>query len=143
MKYEIELIYGYLDCEDGIHHAFEVTDTLEAVNYTEMRKKLAHLLDCEPSDGRFGWAPMRIALPEMTVERIRMEGSIVGRAGLLAQMAEGPWSNDACKGYAIMAMVRAGLDPETIRDVSGAMTDCFDDTSVEEAGRYYVKGAIY
>lgn len=57
-------------------------------------------------------------------------------------MIEGPWNNDACKGYAIMAMERAGLDPETIRKVSGAMTDCFDDTTVAEAGRYYVKGAV-
>ena len=72
-----------------------------------------------------------------------MEGSIVGRAGLLAQMAEGPWRNDACVGYAIMAMNSVGLDAETIRDVIDAMNDCFDDTSVEEAGRYYVKGAIY
>ena len=39
-------------------------------------------------------------------------------------------------------MERAGLDPETIRKVSGAMTDCFDDTTVAEAGRYYVKGAV-
>lgn len=61
---------------------------------------------------------------------------------VLSQMIEGPWNNDACKGYAIMAMVRAGLDPETIRKVSSAMTDCFDDTTVAEAGRYYVKGAV-
>lgn len=143
MKYEIELNYGYQKCEDGIYHAFEATDTLEAVSHEDMGSKLAHLLDCEPNDERFAWAQMRIAIPEKTVERIRMEGFAAGRAGLLAQMIEGPWNNDACKGYAIMAMVRAGLDPETIRDVSGAMTDCFDDTSVEEAGRYYVKGAIY
>lgn len=41
-----------------------------------------------------------------------------------------------------MAMERAGLDPEMIRKVSSAMTDCFDDTTVAEAGRYYVKGAV-
>lgn len=56
---------------------------------------------------------------------------------------DGPWRNDACVGYAIMAMNSVGLDAETIRDVIDAMTDCFDDTSVEEACRYYVKGAIY
>lgn len=42
----------------------------------------------------------------------------------------------------IMAMKRAGLDAETIGKVSDAMTDCFDDTTVAEAGRYYVKGAV-
>ena len=34
------------------------------------------------------------------------------------------------------------FDPEMIRKVSSAMTDCFDDTTVAEAGRYYVKGAV-
>lgn len=142
MKYEIELNYGYQECENGIYHAFEATDTLETVSYEDMGNKLAHLLDCEPSDERFSWAQMRIALPEMTVERIRMEGSIVGRAGLLAQMAEGPWRNDACVGYAIMAMKRAGLDDEAIRKVISTMTDCFDDTTVDAAGQYYTKGEV-
>lgn len=54
----------------------------------------------------------------------------------------GPWSNDSCKGYAIMAMERAGLDVETIRKVSSEMTWCFDDTTVGEAARYYMKGAV-
>lgn len=56
---------------------------------------------------------------------------------------EGPWRNDSCKGYAIMAMRRAGLDEDTIRKVSSAMTDCFDDTTVVEAADYYNKGAIF
>ena len=60
----------------------------------------------------------------------------------LKDMVELLSNNDACKGYAIMAMERAGLDPEMIRKVSSAMTDCFDDTPVAEAGRYYVKGAV-
>lgn len=55
---------------------------------------------------------------------------------------EGPWRNDSCKGYAIMAMERAGLDVETIRKVSSEMTWCFDDTTVGEAARYYMKGAV-
>ena len=79
---------------------------------------------------------------EKLKERIRAEGYAAGRVGVLAQMIEGPWNNDACKGYAIMAMKRAGLDAETIGKVSDAMTDCFDDTTVAEASRYYVKGAV-
>lgn len=53
---------------------------------------------------------------------------------------DGPWRNDACKGYAIMAMERAGLDVETIRKVSRQMTWCFDDTTVEEAAKHYYGG---
>lgn len=56
---------------------------------------------------------------------------------------EGSWSNDACKGYAIMAMERAKLDRETIRKVSSALTYCFDDTTVQEAEQYYRGGSIY
>ena len=53
---------------------------------------------------------------------------------------DGPWRNDACKGYAIMAMERFGIDPATIKEVIGEMTWCFDDTTVEEAAQHYCKG---
>lgn len=140
--YQIELHYGYQECEDGIYHAFETSDIEECADSREVAARLAGLLDCTPNDESFNWNSMYVALPERTVERIRAEGYAAGRVGILAQMIEGPWNNDACKGYAIMAMERAGLDPEMIRKVSSAMTDCFDDTTVAEAGRYYVKGAV-
>lgn len=140
--YQIELHYGYQECEDGIYHAFETSDIEECADSREVAARLAGLLDCTPNDETFNWNSMYVALPEKTVERIRAEGYVAGRVGVLAQMIEGPWNNDACKGYAIMAMERAGLDPEMIRKVSSAMTDCFDDTTVAEAGRYYVKGAV-
>lgn len=144
MAYEIELHYGFERSHDTYetYHAFEATDIEEEADDAAIEAKLADLLDCRPDDEDFDCKSMRITLPERTVERIRAEGYAAGRVGILAQMIEGPWSNDACKGYAIMAMVRAGLNPETIRKVSGAMTDCFDDTTVAEAGRYYVKGAV-
>lgn len=53
---------------------------------------------------------------------------------------DGPWSNDSCMGYAIMAMRRAGLDDKTIKKVADAMIWCFDDTTVEEAAQYLAKG---
>ncbi len=140
--YQIELHYGYQECEDGIYHAFETSDIEECADSREVAARLAGLLDCTPNDESFNWNSMYVALPEKTVERIRAEGYAAGRVGALAQMIEGPWNNDACKGYAIMAMERAGLDPEMIRKVSSAMTDCFDDTTVAEAGRYYVQGAV-
>lgn len=144
MAYEIELHYGFERSRDTYetYHAFEATDIEEVVDEATIEERLAGLLDCSPDDEDFDHKSMRIALPERTVERIRAEGYAAGRVSVLSQMIEGPWNNDACKGYAIMAMVRAGLDPETIRKVSSAMTDCFDDTTVAEAGRYYVKGAV-
>ena len=140
--HQIELHYGYQECEDGIYHAFEASDIEERVDSREVAERLAGLLDCSPDDEDFDCKSMRITLPKRTVERIRAEGYAAGRVGVLSQMSEGPWNNDACKGYAIMAMERAGFDPEMIRKVSSAMTDCFDDTTVAEAGRYYVKGAV-
>ena len=132
--HQIKLHYGYQECEDGIYHAFETSDIEECADSREVAARLAGLLDCTPNDESFNWNSMYVALPA--------EGYAAGRVGVLAQMIEGPWNNDACKGYAIMAMKRAGLDAETIGKVSDAMTDCFDDTTVAEAGRYYVKGAV-
>ena len=42
-----------------------------------------------------------------------------------------------------MAMRRAGLKEETIQKVSRKMAECFDDTTVEEAADYYIKGSVY
>lgn len=138
--YQIELHYGYQECEDGIYHSFEASDIEECADSREVAARLAGLLDCTPDDEDFNCNSMYIALPEKTVERIKQEGR---SEMMFAMFGDGPWRNDACKGYAIMAMNSVGLDAETIRDVINAMTDCFDDTSVEEACRYYVKGAIY
>ena len=55
---------------------------------------------------------------------------------------EGPWNNEACKGYAIMAMRAAGLDDKTIQKVSHEMTWFFDGTTVDEAADYYRKGTV-
>ena len=142
--YQIELHYGYERSHETYetYHAFEATDIEDEVDSDRMASKLAGALDCMPDDDDFNCNSMYIALPEKTVERIREEGYAAGRIGALAQMIEGPWNNDACKGYAIMAMERTGLDAETIGKVSATMTDCFDDTSVDAAGRYYVKGTV-
>lgn len=43
------------------------------------------------------------------------------------------WSNNACEGYAILAMQAAGLDAQTVRRVLDQMRVCFDSVSVEEA----------
>lgn len=142
MAYEIELHYGFERSHDTYetYHVFEATDIEDTVDSEKMAAKLANALDCTPDDDDFNCNSMYIALPEKTVERIKQEGR---SEMMFAMFGDGPWRNDACVGYAIMAMNSVGLDAETIRDVIDAMTDCFDDTSVEEACRYYVKGAIY
>ncbi len=137
--YQIELHYGYQECEDGIYHAFETSDIEECADSRDIAARLAGLLDCTPNDGSFNWNSMYIALPEKTVARIKQEGR---SEMMFAMFGDGPWRNDACMGYAIMAMKRAGLDDEAIRKVIGAMTDCFDDTTVDAAGQYYTKGAV-
>ena len=53
----------------------------------------------------------------------------------------GPWRNDACLGYAAVAMERADLDTETIRKVMHTLESCFDIISVREASDYYAKKA--
>lgn len=137
--YQIELRYGYQECENGIYHAFETSDIEECADSREVAARLAGLLDCTPDDERFNWNSMYIALPEKTVDRIKQEGR---SEMMFAIFGDGPWRNDACVGYAIMAMKRAGLDDEAIRKVISTMTDCFDDTTVDAAGQYYTKGAV-
>lgn len=53
---------------------------------------------------------------------------------------DGPWRNDACNGYALMAMHRIGLDDGVVAKVMAEMTRCFDDATVKEAAQYYCKG---
>ena len=57
---------------------------------------------------------------------------------------EGPWSNDACKGYLIIAMRECGYTNEAIKHVSEAMTKvAFDQYTVQEAEDFYRKNEIY
>lgn len=48
------------------------------------------------------------------------------------------WSNDACYGYCIEAMERAGVDRETIAKVVRGLYRAFDELTVEEAERKWV-----
>ena len=138
--YQIELYYGYERDSNtyGVYHAFAAADIEDAVDRNQMAASLADALGCAPDDEDFHWNSMYIALSEKTVERIKQEA----RSEMMFAMLDGPWRNDACMGYAVMAMERAGLDVETIRKVSLEMARCFDDTTVDEACRHYVGGVI-
>ena len=50
---------------------------------------------------------------------------------------DGPWSNAACKGYALDAMRSAGLDEETCEEVLYLMESSFDAMTTDEAGEFY------
>ena len=52
---------------------------------------------------------------------------------------DGPWSNAACIGYAIMAMERYGLTTPEIEDMIREMKECFDCYTVKEAASVYYK----
>lgn len=43
------------------------------------------------------------------------------------------WSNDACRGYVIMAMEDCGFSKKDIRRVVGQLYEVFDLSSVEDA----------
>lgn len=49
------------------------------------------------------------------------------------------WSNEACRGYCVDAMERAGLDRETIGKVLSGLHEAFDELTVEEAERKWVQ----
>ena len=55
---------------------------------------------------------------------------------LLSFLSDGPWRNDACLGYAYLAMKRTGLEEDTIRKVLDEMVQQFDLVSVEEAAAF-------
>lgn len=55
---------------------------------------------------------------------------------------DGPWRNDACMGYALMAMHRAGVDGKTIGRVMTHLNYCFDEVSVEDAAEYCGDGEM-
>lgn len=48
------------------------------------------------------------------------------------------WTNEACYGYCLVAMEKAGLDRATIEKVRRGLHDAFDELTVEEAERKWV-----
>lgn len=74
------------------------------------------------------------------MNEINKENSGAAMAAILPFMGDGPWRNDACMGYAILAMERAGLDYETMNRVLYEMKGAFDDTDIEGAAKKYNGG---
>jgi hypothetical protein len=49
------------------------------------------------------------------------------------------WTNEACYGYCIEAMERAGFDRKDIERVRRGLHEAFDELTVEEAERKWVR----
>lgn len=65
-----------------------------------------------------------------------MEARIVDPMKEDLRYLDGPWNNESCMGYAVMAMRRADMSDKQVKKVMDAMVWCFDDTTVEEAAQY-------
>ena len=72
-KYQIELLYGYQECEGDIYHAFDTKACGEQYDGSEIEEHLAQLLDTTPDDERFNWSSMQIALPAGVVKTIQLD----------------------------------------------------------------------
>lgn len=69
----LNLHYGYIESEDGIHHAFIVTDSKESVDLTEIENKLANTLCTTPENPLFTTNCIKMDLPESIMKRIIAE----------------------------------------------------------------------
>ncbi|BAL00482.1 hypothetical protein OBV_32830 [Oscillibacter valericigenes Sjm18-20] len=56
---------------------------------------------------------------------------------VLAALFSQPWSNGACRGYAIYAMEDCGFSLENIRRVVRELHDVFDMRGLEDAEQHY------
>ena len=57
--------------------------------------------------------------------------------GMIPGLEPDEWSNDACRGYVIMAMEDCGFSKKDIRRVVGQLYEVFDLNSVEDAKEKY------
>lgn len=58
--------------------------------------------------------------------------------GMIPGLEPDEWSNDACRGYVIMAMADCGFSKKNIRRVVGQLYEVFDLNSVEDAKEKYL-----
>lgn len=61
--------------------------------------------------------------------------------GMIPGLETDEWSNDACRGYVIMAMEDCGFSKKDIRRVVGQLYEVFDLNSVEDAKEKYLSSS--
>ena len=59
--------------------------------------------------------------------------------GMIPGLEPDEWSNDACRGYVIMAMENCGFSSDDIRRMMAELHELFDFVSLEEAEAHYQK----
>ena len=62
--------------------------------------------------------------------------------GMIPGLEPDEWSNDACRGYVIMAMEACGFSKKDIRRVVGQLYEVFDLNSVEDANTLSLHDAL-
>ena len=66
------------------------------------------------------------------------KGALYGKCvWMIPGLEPDEWSNDACRGYVIMAMENCGFSKKDIRRVVGQLYEVFDLNSVEDAKEKY------
>ena len=60
--------------------------------------------------------------------------------GMIPGLEPDEWSNDACRGYVIMAMQDCGFSHEDIRRVVRQLYEVFDFHTINEAEQKYYRG---
>ena len=55
----------------------------------------------------------------------------------LAALLSQPWSEEACRGYVILALERCGYRPAAIERVMAELHEVFGCTTLEEAQAHY------
>ena len=68
-------------------------------------------------------------LPSLFSKGAFMEKTV----GMMPGMEQDEWSNDACRGYVIMAMEDCGFSKKDIRRIVGQLYEVFDLNSVQDA----------
>lgn len=69
----------------------------------------------------------------------KKEHLFMGNAfGMIPGLEPDEWSNDACRGYVIMAMEDGGFSKKDIRRVVGQLYEVFGLNSVEDAKEKYL-----
>lgn len=52
-------------------------------------------------------------------------------------LLDGPWSNNACCGYVLIALKGAGKSPEEINEIMRLLYSSFEDYTTEDAKKIY------
>ena len=73
-RYQAILFCGRQEGEGGVYHAFQLEDPDGEGDEDEIAKKLADMLDTEPTADDFDFMDMHVSLPQSLIDRIKADG---------------------------------------------------------------------